>query len=486
MNTHCTQSQFDFAPHFNRQVTASFNGGQLTSDGGGMLLREVERHLNLFPRLAACFTDYRDPAKTEHPVEHLLKQRIYGLALGYEDINDHDELRHDSQLAMLCSKPDVSGADRKRSADRGVLLASSSTLNRLELGVTADASRHRYKKITGRESEMDRLLLDLFLESYAEAPEEIWLDFDATGDLAYGQQEGIFYNSHYGGYCYAPLYVFCGDQLLCARLLSPKGENAPKVAHVELARMVAQIRECWPDTRIVVRADAEFCREQLLSWCEQNDVYYLIGLGWKSRLGQCVEKARRKSKCRCRNLGKANRRFRQFRYRTLDSWSRSRDVIAKVECLPHPQGRPGQEKDNVRFVVTNLERSMSAGIQDVYERLYCHRGEMENKLKQQKLDLDAGRTSSSRMRANQLRLYFSAFAYVLLDHLRRLGLRNTSQRRAYVGTIRLRYLKIAARVKVTARRVWLSFSEAYPWKSEFDVIARNLNALPSHAHARPG
>ncbi len=469
MSAHCTSSKLEFARFFNRQVTARFDGGRMSSDGGAIVLREVEQTLNLFERLTQCFTDYRNPRRCEHRTWELLAQRIYGIALGYEDLNDHDQLRFDSVLALLCDKPDVLGSQRKRRHDVGVPLAGSSTLNRLELGVPGQAAGHRYKKIVGDEAAMDHLLVEIFLESHDEAPEQIWLDLDATDDLAHGHQEGIFYHGYYDGYCYLPLYIFCDGHLLCARL-RPSRIDACAGADEELARIVAQIRQTWPDTRIVLRADSGFCRQHLMRWCEQNGVYYLFGLARNRRLQRRISKPLAKSRRRCRYSGQPARRFVQFHYRTRRSWSCARQVIAKAEVLP--------KGDNPRFVVTNLPRTMTGSIQHLYEQLYCARGDAENRIKEQQLCLFADRTSTSLMRANQLRLYFSSFAYVLLHAFRRLALRGSRHEKAQCSTLRVRFLKIATRIQVTTRRVWLSMSESYPWQHDFEVALQQLRTLP--------
>lgn len=475
MSTHCIPSKLEFAPFLKRQVSARFDGGRISSDGGAIVLREVEQSLNLFERLSGCFTDYRNPSRCEHRIPELLAQRIYGIALGYEDVNDHDQLRYDSLLALACGRSDLLGATRKQTRDNGVPLAGSSTLNRLELGVPGQAAGHRYKKIVGDENAMDRLLVEMFLESHAEPPGEIWLDLDATDDLAHGSQEGIFYHGYYDGYCYLPLYIFCDGHLLCARLRTSK-IDACDGAEAELERIVGQIRQAWPNTRIVLRADSGFCREQLMSWCERNGLYYLFGMARNARLVQRISKPLAKSRRRCQRTGQPARRFVQFHYRTRNSWSRSRQVIAKAEVLP--------KGDNPRFVVTNLARDMTDSIRQIYQQLYCARGEMENRIKEQQQCLFADRTSTSWMRANQLRLYFSSFAYVLLHALRRLALSDTRHEKAQCPTLRVRFLKIATRIQVTTRRVWLSMSESYPWQHDFEAALQQLRTLPCRSPPR--
>ena len=471
MSTQCTPAQLEFHGFGRREVVARFDGGRLTSDGGGILLREVDRRLGLMDRIAGCFADYRDPRKVEHTATELVAQRVYGIALGYEDLNDHDALRGDSLLALLVGKADPTGEKRPRERDRGYPLAGSSTLNRLELGGPEDAAGDRYRRIAADTGALDGVLLDVFLESRAEAPEELWLDLDATDDLLHGNQEGRFYHGYYKGYCYLPLYIFCGEHLLCARL-RPSDGDASGGSVEELERIVGRVRGRWPGTRIVVRGDSGFCREEIMRWCEDNGVGYVLGLARNARLVRRIEKALRKSRRRHAATGAASRRFREFRYRTLDSWSRSRRVVAKAEHLA--------KGPNPRFVVTSLGRA-AAGPQRLYEELYCARGDMENRIKEQQLDMFADRTSAATMRANQLRLYFASFAYVLMHGLRRLGLAGTRLARAQCGTLRVKLLKIAARVRVTARRVWLSFSSVHPCRDEFAAAAAALCRVPARA-----
>ncbi len=468
MNTECTATQLEFQAFGRRRVTGRFDGGRLTSDGGGLLLREVEQRLDVFSRLAGCFTDYRQSGKVEHPVAALLAQRIYGLALGYEDINDHDTLRRDSLLALLVGKADLTGDSRRRARDRGYPLAGSSTLNRLELGVPAQAAGHRYQKVVADPAGLDRLLVDVFLESHRQAPSVVWLDLDATDDPLHGQQEGRFFHGYYKSYCYLPLYIFCGEHLLCARL-RPANQDAAAGSVEELARLVGQIRQRWPTVPVRVRGDSGFCREDLMAWCEAHDVGYLLGLAKNARLEKQLAKALRKSHRRYLQTGRASRRFRELRYRTRKSWSRTRRVVGKAEHLA--------KGANPRFVVTNLDRKI-AGAQVLYEELYCIRGEMENRIKEQQLGLFADRTSTATLRANQLRLYLSSFAYLLMHGLRRLGLAGTRWARAQCTTIRAHILKLAAVVRISARRVWLAFASGYPHQASFAAVLRQLRERP--------
>ena len=402
MDTECKPKQLEFQSLGRREVIGRFDGGRITSDGGGLLLREVDRCIGLLDRLADCFADYRNPESIEHSVRELVAQRVYGLALGYEDLNDHDGLRKDSTLALLVGKQDLTGEQRVREQDRGNPLAASSTLNRLELGTPESAASDRYKRIAADSEALDRLLVDLFLESQCKPPREIWLDLDATDDPLHGHQEGRFFHGYYRCYCYLPLYIFCGEHLLCARL-RPADRDASAGSIDELQRIVGWIRARWPKTRIVIRGDSGFCREAIMAWCEANDVGYVLGLARNKRLERALGKEMETARVACERTGEAARRFGDFRYRTRKSWSCERRVIGKAEYLPG--------KANPRFVVTNLS-THEVGAQRLYEELYCARGEMENRIKEQQLGLFADRTSSATLRANQLRLYFSSFAYV--------------------------------------------------------------------------
>jgi hypothetical protein len=469
MRTECTPEQLEFHALGRREIIGRFDGGQITSDGGGVLLREVDQRIGLLDRLARCFADYRNPKSIEHSVFELVAQRVYGLALGYEDLNDHDALRSDSALALLVGKRDLTGEARERERDRGFPLAGSSTLNRLELSTPEAAAHDRYKRIAADPEALDRLLVDLFLDSYEAPPKEIWLDLDATDDPLHGHQEGRFFHGYYRCYCYLPLYIFCGEHLLCARLRSSDRDGAAGSVE-ELERIVGQIRARWPKTRIVIRGDSGFCRDAIMSWCEAQGVVYVLGLARNKRLHRALGREMAEAQAEHERTGQAARRFRDFRYRTRKSWSCERRVVGKAEVLPG--------KANPRFVVTNLPEHR-AGAKRLYEKLYCVRGEMENRIKEQQLGLFADRTSTETMRANQLRLYFSSFAYVLMHGLRRLGLEGTQHARAQCTTIRLKLLKIGARIRITVRKVWLSFSESCPYASDFAQILANLKRYPA-------
>jgi len=474
MTTECNPEQLEFHALGRREVIGRFDGGRITSDGGGLLLREVDKRLGLLDRLATCFTDYRNPNSIEHSVQALVAQRVYGLALGYEDLNDHDVLRKDSVLALLVGKQDLTGDARIREQDRGHPLAGSSTLNRLELSTPETAPDDRYKKIVADPAALDGLLVDVFLESQRTPPREIWLDLDATDDPLHGHQEGRFFHGYYRCYCYLPLYIFCGEHLLCARLRS-SNQDAAAGSVDELERIVTQIRQRWPKTRIVIRGDAGFCREAIMAWCEANNVRYVLGLARNKRLQRALGKEMEEARAAHERTGKPARRFRDFRYKTRKSWSRERRVVGKAEYLPN--------KANPRFVVTDLT-TRQASAKRLYETLYCARGDMENRIKEQQLGLFADRTSTATLRANQLRLYFSSFAYVLMQGLRRLGLAGTAHAKAQSTTIRVKLLKIGARIRITVRKVWLSFSEAYPFADDIAAILANICRHP--AWAPPG
>lgn len=440
--TECSQETFEFAAHFSRKVMAEFSADRLTTDGGSPLLRQVDRRIGLLRRFAQCFLDHRDSSRIEHSVAEMVAQRVYGLALGYEDLNDHEQLRHDPLLAVLAGKRELDSP-----------LAGKSTLNRLELS-PADPVSTRYHKISYSPEKIDHLLVDLFLGSHTTRPGRIVLDLDSTDIPLHGHQERRFFHGYYNSYCYLPLYIFAGDHLLCARL-RPADQDGAAGAVSEVERIVAQIRQRWPRVEIVVRADSGFCREELMNWCEENRVHYILGLARNERLRKRLARPMREAQKQYETTGKAARVFTEFTYRTHKSWSRWRRVLAKAEYIPG--------KENPRFVVTSL---VDGDAQSLYEKLYCARGEMENRIKEQ-LCLFADRLSTETMRANQLRLYLSAMAYTLLEALRRLALRGTEWAEAQVDTLRLRLLKIAAQVQISARRIRLRYSAAYPWKPLF-------------------
>jgi hypothetical protein len=439
LKTECIQESFSFTAHFSRRVEAEFSAGRVSSDGGALLLREADRRIDLLGRLAGCFIDGRAPMLVKHRLSEMLAQRIYGLALGYEDLCDHEQLRNDPLLGLLSGKRELEEP-----------LAGKSTLNRLEL----TGRSLRYHKIGYSAESMDRLLTDLYLESHAVPPAQIVLDLDATDIPLYGHQPERFFHGYYDSYCYLPLYIFSGDQLLCARL-RPANQDAAAGSLQEVSRIVTQVRERWPEVSIVLRADSGFCREQLMGWCESHQVDYLFGLARNQRLRKIIGAQMHQAHLLHQSSGKAARVFAAFSYCTRKSWSRARRVVAKAEYL--------DKGENPRFVVTSFTAEQWVA-QDLYEKFYCARGEMENRIKEQ-MCLFADRLSIDEMKGNQLRLYFSALAYTLMEALRRLGLKGTAWAQAQVDTIRLKLLKIGAILRVSVRRVLLQLNSAYPWKN---------------------
>ena len=457
MQTQCNPIQMEFAAVERRQVVAAFDGGRVSSDGGSMLLARTDEAIELIDRLAQCFGDHRQQALVEHSVRTLVGQRVFGLAAGYEDLNDHDELRKDPLWGAMLGKLEAKRSDC-------AALAGKSTLNRLEWA-NAEATSHD-RRITVDAEAIERLFVRLFLEAHAEAPEEIVLDLDATDDPLHGEQEGRFFHGYYDTYCYLPLYVFCGRHLLCAKL-RPANIDGAAGAQEELERIVGQIRERWPTTRIILRADSGFARDALMGWCEANGVHYVFGLARNSRLETWLGPALARVAERVRIETQAAREFVETAYRTRSSWSRARRVVGKAEVT--------LLGSNPRFVVTSLP---VAGwpAKALYEELYCARGEMENRIKEAQLELFADRTSSHAFRANQLRLWFSSFAYTLIEALRRLGLQETQFARASAQRIRLCLLKIGAVITLSVRRVKIALSSACPWKEEFTAAFEALSA----------
>jgi hypothetical protein len=458
MPTECSPELFEFAPVEGRRVVASFDGGRITSDAGALLLGSADRAIRLTERFAACFTDTRMAELVEHSVSTMVTQRVIGIALGYEDLNDHDELRHDPVLAVLAGKL---AAHRSDCAP----LAGKSTLNRLEL---SRPEATRYHKVSHDPAAIETLFVDLFLEAHRRAPEQIILDLDATDDPLHGHQEGRFFHGYYDCYCYLPLYVFCGRHLLAAKLRRSNIDGAAGAIE-EVARIVARIRRRWPRVRILLRGDSGFAREALMAWCEANRVDFLFGLARNERLEEAIRSELITATLESIRTGKPARCFRDFTWSTLDSWSRQRRVVGKAEVT-------GGEA-NPRFVVTSL-KSREVGDQYLYEKVYCARGEMENRIKECQLDLFADRTSTATMRANQLRLWLASMAYVLLCAVRRIGLAHTQFAQATCGTIRLKLLKLGALVRVSVRRVKVAMASACPYQNEFALAcARLRNAV---------
>ncbi len=465
MKTECNRKRLEFHPLGRRKIVGRFDGLTISSDAGGLLLRECEKATGILRQFAGCFTDHRDKEQIEHLVEELVAQRVYGLCLGYEDLNDHDALRHDPLLAALVEKLDPLGQGRKRGSDRGKALAGKSTLNRLELTREGASASERYKKIEVNPQAVERLLADLFIQAHADAPAEIILDLDATDDPIHGAQEGRFFHGYYGGYCYLPLYIFCGEFLLAAKL-RPSNIDASFGALEEIERIVAQFRAKWPKVRIILRGDSGFCRDPIMAWCEGHGVDFLFGLARNGRLEKQIEGELTQAQALFQETRQPSRIFKEFEYRTLDSWSKARRVIAKAEHL--------DKGANPRFVVATLSDEPRA----LYEDIYCARGEMENRIKEQQLSLFADRTSAATMRANQIRLWFSSVAYLLMQAVRRLALKGTPMEKARCDTIRLKLLKIGAQVKITVRKVWVSLAEGCPYKEIFLRALENLRRLP--------
>ena len=467
MNTECNQSEFRFQGLGSRKVVADFGAGDVSSDGGGLLLREMETKREWIKRAAQCFTDGRDPNLIEHTVEQLCAQMIYGLSLGYEDLNDHDRLRTDPLLATLCGKEDPTGQGRRREQDAGKPLAGKSTLNRLQLSTdTGD----RYKRIVCDAEQMADLFIGQFINRpRKEAPTELILDLDATDDPIHGMQEGRFFHGYYDHYCYLPLYIFCGSELLCAQL-RPSNIDGAEGSVEEVERIVGMLREKWPDVRIIVRGDGGFCRENLMAWCEENDVDYLFGYSRNKRILKMIQPALQSARRAQEILGGSVRVFQELRYKTLKSWSKDRRVVAKAEMLPG--------KENPRFIVTSLPVDY-AGAADLYERHYCARGDMENRIKEQQLGLFADRTSTHTMRGNQLRVWLSGIAYSLLNDLRELALQTTKLAKAQCGSLRVWLLKIGALVKVSVRRIYIQMSSTFPNQNEFATALCRISRLSS-------
>jgi len=456
MPTECSPEFFEFAPVEGRRVVAGFDGGAITSDAGALLLGATDRAIGLVDRFADCFVDRRDPKRIEHRLATLLGQRVLGIALGYEDLNDHDELRHDPMMAVLAGKLTAS---RKQCAP----VAGKSTLNRLEL---SREEATRYHKISHDGRAIESLFVRLFLEAYKTPPREIVLDLDATDDPLHGHQEGRFFHGYYDCYCYLPLYIFCDRHLLAAKLRPANIDAAAGVVE-EVARITGEIRAWWPDVRIIVRADSGFAREALMAWCEGNGVDFIIGLAKNARLVRAIGAELLAAKEESQETGQPARRFTDLFWSTRKSWSRRRRVIGKAEWT--------QAEANPRFVVTSLSAA-DGDAKQLYEQLYCARGEMENRIKECQLDLFADRTSTATMRANQLRLWFASMAYVLVDSLRRRGLAATDLANATCGTIRRKLFKIGALVTISVRRIKIAMASGCPYKAVFATAYRELCA----------
>jgi Transposase DDE domain group 1 len=451
--TECNQTSFGFEALGKRKIVARFDGGTISSDGGAFLLRQTDQRLNLLPRLAECFLDGRNQNRIEHTIAEMLSQRVYGLALGYEDINDHEQLRNDPVFGILAGHEELEEP-----------LAGKSTLNRMELGA---GTKDRYKKITFWKGAMDELLVKVFLESQKHAPAQIILDVDTTDLPLHGQQEGRFFHGYYDHYCYLPLYVFCGEHVLCARLREAN-HDASFGSLTEIQRIVTQVRAVWPEVKIVLRGDSGFCRNELMSWCENNQVDFVFGLARHQKLRKIIGAQMHQATQEWNRTGKSARVFTEFAYQAKKTkkggWDCGRRVVAKAEYIA--------EKENPRFVVTSLRREQWAA-QELYEELYCARGDRENRIKEQ-FSLFADRVSAETMRANQMRLYLSTMAYVLVSGLRRLGLQATELAQAQIATIRTKLLKIGTQIRITVRKVWVSMASRYPWQNLYQQVWMNL------------
>lgn len=457
MRTDCSQLQFRFQGHFSRDVVADFDGGEVASNGGALLLREADLSGNVTERFAACFDDHRDPDRIRHSLQEMVRQRVHGLALGYEDVADHEQLRRDSLFLLLAGREDFSEP-----------LAGKSSLNRLEVSAAAGRSNPRYHRIDFSLGKFHALCRGLFLEAMEEehegAPAQVVLDLDATDTPTHGDQEATHFHAYYDHYCYLPLYIFAGDHLLHSEL-RPANIDAAKGSIEALAPVVKDIQKRWPHCRIIVRGDSGFCRDWLMEWCEERGVNYILGLAKNERLKQLCARNMEKARRRFLATGTPARFYKTFGYRTRSSWSARRRVVAKCEHLA--------KGENPRFVVTNL-LSCEMSARELYEKGYCPRGDMENRIKEQ-LDLFGDRMSCSAMAANQLRLAMSSIAYALMCRVRR-ALRNTELENAQPQTIRLKLLKIGARVKQSTRRILLSFASSYPWKQIFTACHQALRA----------
>jgi hypothetical protein len=473
--TQCNTDALLFHDLGSREVIARFDGGQVTSDAGGLLLREVETRFGFVQQFARCFTDFRDPKLVEHTVEELLRQRVFGLCLGYEDLNDHDRLRFDPLLAVLVDKQDPAGQERRRPQDRGKALAGKSTLNRLELTPVRANADSRYKKIAARLGAIEDYLVEAFLQQQQTPPARLVLDLDSTDTVLHGHQLGRFFHGYYGDYCYLPLYIFCGDHPLCARL-RPADIDASAGALKQLIRIVARLRQRWPNVPIVLRADSGFCREHLMRWCEANGVDYVFGLAKNRRLQRILGGELHEAKQQFEQTGQPARVFKDFIYQTRKSWCRERRVVGKAEHLA--------KGANPRFVVTSLPAEQFDA-RTLYEQEYCGRGDMENRIKEKQRMLFADRASCATMRANQIRLYLSTVAYILMRALRQFGLAETELAPAQCDTIRLKLLKIGAVIRVTVRKVWVALSEAYPFRAVFVRVWENLRRLPLRLAVAP-
>ena len=458
MKTQCTQSQFELQEIGGKSVTVKNDGARISSDGGLLLLAQLERKYGIIARVSDAFVDLRNPRLVQHELVPLLKQRIYGLCQGYEDINDHDSWRSDPLLAIACGK--VPGA---------TMLAGKGTLNRLELGAKATDAKSRYKNIRYHEDRLPSTFIELFMKLHPagrKPPKEIIIDVDATDDPVHGNQEGRIFNGYYDEYCYLPLYMFIDSIPVWAELMTADKDPATGVVPA-LERIIPAIRLLWKKTRIILRGDSGFCRTDILEWCEQNDIYYIIGLPKNRRLTRAIGGSIQAVADAWKKTGEPQRIFRDIRYKTKNTWKKARRVIGKAEHL--------ELGANPRFIVTNLETEYGDA-RSLYEDLYCARGNMENRIKEQKLFMFASRLSTHTLRANQLRLYFSTIAYLFMAILRIGHADDPDIATAQASTIRLRYLKVGAQVSVSTRRIVVHIPESYPYWNSWLKMHAQLSA----------
>lgn len=460
MGSKCTPAARPLRGPAKRDFLLHFDGGAITSDAGAPLLAAVARKLGLLPRLARCFKDFRDPGRVRHTLQQLLAQRLYGIALAYEDLVDHDHVGSDALFAAVVGKADPHGHKDDRFKRP---LAASATMQRLDMSAEAGLD-DRYRRIKSDGEALRNLFVDLFLDRPGGVPDEIVIDLDTTDVTIHGEQEGRYYHGHYRDYCYLPLFAFCGEDILLAELRTADigaGRDIPKL----LGPVIKRILEKHPNLSIVLRGDSAFSTDETMSWCEEIGVGYIFGLSRNSRLESELKEELSQARAKFEETGEPARVFKDFRYRTLDSWSCDRRVVGKAEHL--------QKGANPRFVVTNIAKDDCCG-QVLYEDRYCARGEAENRIKEQQLYLFGDRLSNRTMQGNQLRLWFSSLAYTLLVGVRRLVLKSTKAERSRADTIRTRFLKVGAWVKVTARRVLIHASSAYPWKEELISAWKSL------------
>jgi hypothetical protein len=468
MTTECNAAKLELEGVGRRRVEADFSGGQVSSDGGAVLARQAAERLRLPQRLAECFRDHRNPDLIEHRVEELLAQRIYGLVLGYEDLSDHEAISRDPLMATLVGKSDPEGKDRRHDKDRGVALASPSTLGRVERTPEDANESSRYGKVVCNFDALQEVFVQVFIESHDRPPPRLLLDLDPTDIELHGDQEGRFFHGYYRHHCYLPMYLFCGDYPLAVKL-RPSNIDAPLGAVEMLAPVVQALQAAFPEVDIIIRGDSAFSREWLMSWCEQQGIEYVFGLARNQRLEKSIAKQMEKARRKHLQTGEPRRLFRDFNYRTLSSWSRKRRVVGKAEYL--------SKGANPRFVVTSLSAGQLEK-RDLYEQMYCARGEMENRIKEQQLDLFADRASSHTFRGNEVRLWLSMAAHLLVVTIRRFGLADTELASAQAGTLRTKLFKIGAIVTVSVRRVYIRLSSAFPWKSLLTTALARLRAPP--------